>query len=33
MLFRSVGFPGGLVEMDSEYKVAKDRQALLDLAK
>jgi len=26
-------FPGGLLEMDSEYKVAKDRQALLDLAK
>ena len=28
-----VGFPGGLVEMESEYKIAKDRQALLDLAK
>jgi saccharopine dehydrogenase-like NADP-dependent oxidoreductase len=26
-------FPGGLLEMESEYKLAKDRQALLDLAK
>jgi saccharopine dehydrogenase-like NADP-dependent oxidoreductase len=26
-------FPGGLLEVDSEYKVAKDHQALLDLAK
>ena len=29
----TVEFPGGLLEMDSEYKIAKDRQALLDLAK
>jgi len=26
-------FPGGLLEVESEYKLAKDRQALLDLAK
>jgi saccharopine dehydrogenase-like NADP-dependent oxidoreductase len=26
-------FPGGLLEIESEYKIAKDRQALLDLAK
>ncbi|MCX6363768.1 MAG: saccharopine dehydrogenase NADP-binding domain-containing protein [Actinobacteria bacterium] len=26
-------FPGGLLEMESEYKLARDRQALLDLAK
>ena len=26
-------FPGGFLEMESEYKLAKDRQALLDLAK
>jgi saccharopine dehydrogenase (NAD+, L-lysine forming) len=26
-------FPGGLLEMESEYKLAKDRQALLALAK
>jgi saccharopine dehydrogenase-like NADP-dependent oxidoreductase len=26
-------FPGGLLEMESEYKLAKDAQALLDLAK
>jgi len=26
-------FPGGMLEMESEYKTAKDRQALLDLAK
>jgi hypothetical protein len=26
-------FPGGLLEVESEYKIAKDRQALLDLAK
>ncbi len=32
-LMPKVGFPGGLVEMESEYKVAKDRQALLDAAK
>jgi saccharopine dehydrogenase-like NADP-dependent oxidoreductase len=32
-LMPAVGFPGGLLEMDSEYKIAKDRQALLDLAK
>jgi saccharopine dehydrogenase-like NADP-dependent oxidoreductase len=26
-------FPGGLLEIESEYKIANDRQALLDLAK
>jgi saccharopine dehydrogenase-like NADP-dependent oxidoreductase len=26
-------FPGGMLEIESEYKIAKDRQALLDLAK
>jgi len=26
-------FPAGLLEMESEYKIARDRQALLDLAK
>ncbi len=26
-------FPGGLLEIESEYKLAKDREALLDLAK
>jgi saccharopine dehydrogenase (NAD+, L-lysine-forming) len=26
-------FPGGLLEIESEYKIAKDRQALLDLAR
>jgi len=26
-------FPGGLLEIESEYKLAKDRQGLLDLAK
>jgi saccharopine dehydrogenase-like NADP-dependent oxidoreductase len=31
-LMPAVGFPGGMLEMDSEYKVAKDRQAILDLA-
>jgi len=28
-----VGFPGGLLEMESEYKITHDRQALLDAAK
>ncbi|OPZ43709.1 MAG: Carboxynorspermidine synthase [Actinobacteria bacterium ADurb.BinA094] len=32
-LMPAVGFPGGLVEMESEYKTVKDRQALLDAAK
>ena len=32
-LMPKVGFPGGLLEMESEYKLAQDRQALLDLAK
>jgi saccharopine dehydrogenase (NAD+, L-lysine forming) len=32
-LMPKVGFPGGLLEMESEYKLAKDAQALLDLAK
>jgi saccharopine dehydrogenase-like NADP-dependent oxidoreductase len=32
-LMPKVGFPGGLLEMESEYKLAHDRQALLDLAK
>ncbi len=31
-LMPKVGFPGGLLEMESEYKLAHDRQALLDLA-
>jgi len=32
-LMPAVGFPGGFLEMESEYKLAKDAQALLDLAK
>jgi len=32
-LMPAVGFPGGFLEMESEYKLAQDAQALLDLAK
>ena len=32
-LMPKVGFAGGLLEMESEYKIAKDRQALLDIAR
>jgi saccharopine dehydrogenase-like NADP-dependent oxidoreductase len=32
-LMPEVGFPGGLLEMESEYKLAGDRQAMLDAAK
>ncbi|HOT23599.1 MAG TPA: saccharopine dehydrogenase C-terminal domain-containing protein [Thermoleophilia bacterium] len=32
-LMPKVGFPGGLLEMESEYKITHDRQALLDAAK
>jgi len=32
-LMPEVGFPGGLLEIESEYKIAKDRKALIDAAR
>ncbi|HZL65046.1 MAG TPA: saccharopine dehydrogenase C-terminal domain-containing protein, partial [Thermoleophilia bacterium] len=32
-LMPAVGFPGGFLEMESEYKLAQDRKTLIDLAK
>ncbi len=32
-LMPAVGFPGGCLEMESEYKLAQDRKTLIDLAK